>query len=110
MTVQELCKAVGGSILAGANGTEHPVTGGYTCDLLSWIIGRAREGDCLITVMGNINAVAVASLSDISCILLSEGAVLDHDAKTKADLLGLPVIGSDKTSFQLSLLIGNLLS
>ena len=38
------------------------VTGCYSGDLLSWVMSRAKEGDVWLTVMGNVNAVAVAVL------------------------------------------------
>ncbi len=37
------------------------VPGGNCGDLLSWVMGRAGSGSAWITVMGNVNAVAVAS-------------------------------------------------
>ena len=49
------------------------VTGVYIGDLLSWVMGRADCGDAWITIMSNINIVAVASLADVACIILAEG-------------------------------------
>ncbi len=48
-------------------------------------MGRAKAGDAWLTVMGNISALAVASLADTACIILTENAWLDEDAKRKAD-------------------------
>ena len=52
---------------------DRPVTGGYAGDLLSWVMGRAREGDCWITIMSNQNVAAVAVLAEVGCVLLAEG-------------------------------------
>ena len=41
---------------------EKEITGCYCGDLLSWVMSRAKEGDAWLTVMGNVNAVAVAVL------------------------------------------------
>ena len=49
---------------------ERVVTGGYVGDLLSWVMGRARSGQAWITIMPNINTVAVASLADVACVIL----------------------------------------
>ena len=35
------------------------------------------------SVMGNINAIAVAALSDAACIILTDAAALDEEAKEK---------------------------
>ena len=51
---------------------ERVVTGGYVGDLLSWVMGRARSGQAWITIMSNINTVAVASLADVACVTLPE--------------------------------------
>lgn len=63
---------------------EREVTGVYCCDLLSIAMGRAPEGSVWVTVMGNINTLAVAALTDVSCIILAEGVSLDETAAKKA--------------------------
>lgn len=60
------------------------MTGGYCGDLLSWVMGRAQEGDAWFTVMGNVNAVAVAVLADTACLVLAEDSPLDDDARQRA--------------------------
>ena len=45
----------------------------FCCDLLSIAMGRAPSKSAWVTVMGNRNTLAVASLADISCIVLAEG-------------------------------------
>lgn len=71
VTVKDLAAAMGLDILVEGD-LDRPVTGGYCGDLLSWVMGRAQAGDAWITVMGNVNAVAVAVLADTACILLAE--------------------------------------
>ena len=61
------------------------VTGGYCGDLLSWVMSRAAAGDAWMTVMGNVNAIGVAALADIACIILTESAPLDEDARIRAE-------------------------
>ena len=60
---------------------ERVVTGGYVGDLLSWVMGRARSGQAWITIMSNINTVAVASLADVACVILAEGVTLPEDVQ-----------------------------
>ena len=62
MTVAQLQKALSLERLTEGD-PDRQVTGGYCGDLLSWVMGRAREGDAWMTVMGNVNAVAVAVLA-----------------------------------------------
>ena len=88
MTVQQLKEALSLKLLAGEEGLSQEVSGCYIGDLLSWVMGRAKAGDAWLTVMGNISALAVASLADTACIILTENAWLDEDAKRKADQQG----------------------
>lgn len=102
MTVSQIAEALELKVLAGEEGLDRPVTGGYCGDLLSWVMGRAQEGDAWITVMGNLNSIAVASLADTACIILAERAEFDEDAKARADDEEIPVLGSGKPAYMLA--------
>ena len=80
MTTKELSAACGFAPAVEAETRE--IAGIFTGDLLSWAMGRAKEGDAWFTVMGNVNAVAVAALADSACIVLCHGAALDAVAKS----------------------------
>ena len=88
---------------------DRDVTGCYSGDLLSWVMSRAKEGDVWLTVMGNINAVAVAVLTDCACIVLTENASLDEQAKDKAELQGICFLQSEKNAYELSVEISKLI-
>ncbi|HIY25960.1 MAG TPA: hypothetical protein H9838_02150 [Candidatus Acutalibacter pullistercoris] len=91
MTAKELAAACGWKLLAGSDGEENPVDGCYVGDLLSWVMSRAQSGNVWLTVMGNVNAIAVAALTDVACIVLAEDAALDKDAAARAETQGIPV-------------------
>lgn len=93
MTIQELADACGWKLLAGAEGQDNEVNGCYVGDLLSWVMARAQSGNVWLTVMGNINAIAVATLTDVSAIVLAESAALDSEAAQRAEMQGIPVYG-----------------
>ncbi len=88
---------------------EREVTGCYCGDLLSWVMSRAKDGDAWLTVMGNVNAVAVAVLADCACIVLTENAALDDTAKQKAEIQGVCFLQSEKNSYELSVEISKLI-
>jgi len=108
MTVLELKDALSLQVLAGEQGLANRVDGCYIGDLLSWVMGRAQEGNLWITVMGNVNAIAVAKLAETSCVLLCEDAHLDADAKAQADANGVPVLGSGQNAYALALAVAKL--
>lgn len=91
MTVKEMAGQAGWQLLAGESGQDREVKGCYICDLLSWAMSRAEEDNLWITVMGNVNAIAVAALTDVAAILLADGAPLDDEARDKANERGIAV-------------------
>ena len=109
MTVQQLKEALSLKLLAGEEGLSQEVSGCYIGDLLSWVMGRAKAGDAWLTVMGNISALAVASLADTACIILTENAPLDLEAKEKADEQDIPVLVTEDNSYDTAVKIYNLL-
>ncbi len=108
MKVKELIGELGLSVLTEGD-SERECTGCYSGDLLSWVMSRARENDIWLTVMGNVNAVAVAVLTDCACIVLTENSALDEDARLRAEQQGVTILRSDKNAYELSVLISRLL-
>ncbi len=109
MTVKEMAAACGWTLLAGGEGENNQVDGCYIGDLLSWVMARAQSGNVWITVMGNVNAIAVATLTDVSCIVLTENATLDEEAAKKAELQEIPVYGCQANSYQTAVKVYELL-
>ena len=99
MTVKELCSSCGFEAICLPE-PEREVSGAYIGDLLSWVMGRANFDNAWITIMSNVNVIAVASLSDVSCVILSEGVKLDEEIKNTAEEKGINVLSSLLPSFE----------
>lgn len=99
MTVQELIDKNEFTIVNIGDNLEQTITKPFCCDLLSIAMGKAPEGSVWITVMGNINTLAVATLTEVSCIILAEGAVLDSQAYEKAKQQKITVLSTEKPIF-----------
>lgn len=99
MTIKELGDKCGWKLLTHKGAEDREVSDCYVGDLLSWVMGRAKEDNVWLTVMGNVNAVAVASLADVSGIVLTESASLDAEAKERAEQRGIPVYSAEENSF-----------
>lgn len=108
MTVQVMAEKLGLKSFCLPEG-DREVSGGYAGDLLSWVMGRAKAGDAWVTIMSNVNIVAVATLADPACIVLSEGVEPDADALVKAEAMGVNLLGSNKDTFALCAEIAALL-
>ncbi len=74
----------------------------YIGDLLSWVMGRAQEDDAWITIMSNINVVAVASLADTACVILAEDVILDETTIKTATEKGINIISSPQSAYQVA--------
>ena len=90
MTPMDLCKDSRFSLACGPG--DRPIQSVYCCDLLSLVMGRAPADSAWVTVMGNLNSIAVAVLADVSCIVLAEGMPLDADARARAESEGVSVV------------------
>ena len=108
MTVKELAERLDLKTLV-EDDFEREVNDCYVGDLLSWVMGRAPADSAWLTVMGNINSIAVATLADVSCIILVENAALDADAKAKADMHGVNILTTELNSYQLAVKISELI-
>ena len=61
-----------------------PVESVFCCDLLSLAMSRARAGCAWVTVMANLNTVAVATLTDAACLVFAEGITPPEGCVAKA--------------------------
>ena len=104
MTVNDLCKLEGFTAVVLPD-PDREVEGVYIGDLLSWVMGRARSGDAWITIMSNINTLAVASLTDVACIILSEGVTLEDSIKASAQQKGINVVTSSYSAYDTALIL-----
>ena len=103
MTVKEFSDKLNLTYLCNeANATDREIDGCYCGDLLSWVMSRAEENNVWLTVMGNINSIGVAVLTDIACIVITENAPLDDNAKQKADENGVIVLTTNKNSYEVA--------
>ena len=105
MTVSEFAKEYSLSVLAMPDG-DREITGCYIGDLLSWVMGRAKADDAWVTIMTNRNIVAVASLSDVACVLLAEGVVPEKEVIDLAAAKGVNLVGCEKNAFSIAKMLG----
>ncbi|MGI6334076.1 MAG: DRTGG domain-containing protein [Saccharofermentanales bacterium] len=85
------------------------IAGGYACDLLSWVISRAGETDVWLTILNSMNVVAVASLADCACVMLTEGVAMDQAVLGKADEQNVMILSTDLTTWEAAVALAELL-
>ena len=100
MTVKEFAEKLSLKALCVPDETRE-VGGCYAGDLLSWVMGRAKADDAWITIMTNVNIVAVAMLADTSCVVVAESAEIGEDVLEKAREKKINIYTSEKTVYEL---------
>lgn len=75
----------------------------YCCDLLSVAMGKAPEKCAWVTVMSNINTLAVATLTDTSCVIIAADTVIDDRTLTTAKEKNINVFSSSMPVFETAL-------
>jgi hypothetical protein len=92
MKLETIARQLALEVRSASGKLDSDVTGGYTCDLLSYVMAKATAGDLWITVQGHPNIVAVASLIGLSGIVVAEGAKVEPATLEKAEQEGVPIL------------------
>jgi len=106
MTVNEMVERLPFAMQRQENDRE--IKGVFCCDMLSVAMARAPEDSAWVTVIGNANTIAVATLADVACVILAEGYAFD-DAAIKAAEGKIALFRSDKPSYETAAAIGAVL-
>jgi predicted transcriptional regulator len=73
MTLQNICKELSCEIISGKALLQRNVEGAYASDLLSDVMGYSKEGQIWITLQTHRNVIAIASLKELSAVVLVKG-------------------------------------
>jgi len=102
MTIREAAAMLEAEILQD-DFEDTPLSGAYTSDLLSDVMANAKEGGALITIQAHKNTVAVATLVNITVIVLCNNRPLqDGDMLEAAKNEGIAIIRTRENQFTVS--------
>ena len=104
MLVSEFVKISGSNVLTG-DYEDREITCGYTCDLLSHVMGKGQADMAWITVQAHMNVIAVAALMDFACVIIPEGLPVDETIVAKAAQEDIILVSSELTAFELVTLL-----
>jgi len=107
MTINNLIKELGLKRLSGESNKE--IESCYISDLLSRVLGGCQSGDIWITVQSSLNMVAVAVMTDASCVILPEGLTAQDNIIEKANEEGLTIFTSEENAYELAIKISKIL-
>ncbi len=84
------------------------ITEFYACDLLSIAMANAKKKNAFLTVIANINTLAVVSLLDLSCVILTHDVRPSEEFISKANSEGIPIITTKLNTIEAIRIIDNL--
>jgi serine kinase of HPr protein (carbohydrate metabolism regulator) len=102
MKVIDLAKQLDLKVITDESAADREISGVYICDLLSWVMSRANKDNVWITVLTNLNIVAVAVMAELGCIIIPEGIVVEEITTKRAVQEGVNILTSDMNSYELS--------
>ncbi|HML84675.1 MAG TPA: serine kinase [Bacteroidales bacterium] len=97
MKLKDIVEKLNLTVVAGIEGLDKEVTGGYTSDLLSDVMGNAESGMIWITLQTHKNVMAIASLKDMAAVLLVKGLQPEP-----AMAEGITILSTDLSAFEMS--------
>lgn len=102
MKIKDLIEKFNLKVLSELYEPESEVSGGYTSDLLSDVIANSKKDNVWITMQTHLNIIAVASLKELSAIIIVMNREIDKDALEKANEEKILVLSTNLTAFQIS--------
>ena len=99
MKLGEIASVLSLRVCTASDRLDTEVTGGYTCDLLSRVMAKAKKGNLWVTIQAHPNIVAVASLLELAGIIVAEDVQLDPVTVQKASDEGIPILVAGHSAF-----------
>lgn len=76
--------------------------GGYTSDLLSCVMAGAKQGNLWITLQAHLNIIAVGAMTEVSAIIITEGALPDEATLARANQQGVTLLATSLPSYEVA--------
>lgn len=102
MKVIDIIDKLGLKLISGESGVNREITGGYVSDLLSDVMGNAKEGHVWTTLQTHKNVMAIASLKDLAAVILVKGFQPDEDMAKQSNEEGIPVLSTTESTFEIA--------
>jgi len=106
MKVSELLKSSAFKCLNPQVGIEGEIKSGYVGDLLSWVMANAENKCAWITIQTHVNIIAVATLLEMTCVIIPEGAEVEEGTLARATTENIPIIVTTLNAYEACLVLG----
>ena len=101
MNLQEIITKLNLTVFTSSkNFSEITPKSGYTSDLLSCVMAGAQPENIWVTIQAHMNVVAVASLREVSAVIITENAKPEADVIAKANEQNVILLGTSEPSYE----------
>ena len=108
MKINDILTPLEASVVCGD--TDKGFDGVYVGDLLSRAMSHVELDNVWVTIMSNINVVAVATLTEPAAIVLAENVILQEDALKSAQKNRITVLSTELSAYEISVRLHKALS
>jgi len=100
MRLNEIVEKLNLRVVCDGGDLDREIAGGYASDLMSDAIAHAEPGDIWVTLQVHMHVVAIASMKDVSAILLTENRSPNEDTLETAREEAIPIVTSELGAFE----------
>ena len=100
MKISDLMKELSLEAITCEDGLKNEVKGAYVSDLLSDVMGHAKDGDIWITLQSHMNIIAVAGLKELAGIIIVGDRPVQADVMQRAESENIMILMTPFTAFE----------
>ena len=101
MNLKEIIAKLNLEMIDSSVSIDKEVSYGYCSDMLSDVMGNAKEHSIWITVQMHQNIIGVAVMKEIAAILLVKSRKPEADTIKKAKLQNVPILSTSYSAFEI---------
>jgi hypothetical protein len=103
MNLQQIVDQLHLTVLTEAQDFQNiAVVGGYSSDLLSCVMAGAKKGFLWTTLQAHLNIVAVAALTEVAAVIITENAQPDQASIAKANQQGVILLSTPQATNEIN--------
>lgn len=100
MKISELVEKLDLTVFTNTGNLEQEISGGYVSDLLSNVMSQTKQDQVWVTIQAHQNIIAVASLINLSAVMLAGSVIPDQKTVDKANEENIVILGTKLSAFE----------
>lgn len=101
MRVVDIINEINGKVLSCEENVSNEFKGICSSDLLSFVMSHAEKNNGIVTVLNNINVLAVAVLVEASCVIIPSSIEVQDQIIKKAISEGVVLISTSLSTYEI---------